>query len=337
MPIITMTGAPAPTPAAPSGSQRAVELLMKSAPSAQIQESPVGDQSRIQPGELSAISELPAPTIPTEEKHTYTSEATTSSEGEVPKSKDPLSSQYAILARQEKALRAARQKLNAEREAFKADQAKLQAPKSETPSLDNYVSKDRLKDNLFEVMSEMGMSYDQLTQQALNQPSYEEQRIKQLERSLDAKVKKLEEEQLNTRKSYEEGQKQAYNQALSQLRSETNSLVRSSEEFETIRATNSESDVVQLIEDTFNKDGQMLTVEEAARAVEDYLFEEALKLSRLKKVTSKLRTPATPVAKAPATADKAPAQLKTLTNSSASIKNLSAKERAILAFRGELK
>ncbi len=72
-------------------------------------------------------------------------------------------------------------------------------------------------------------------------------------------------------------------------------MVNSDPQFETIKATESVQDVVELIESTFHEGldddhpkGTVLTVEEAAQIVEDYLADEAEKLARLSKIQKRL-------------------------------------------------
>lgn len=108
--------------------------------------------------------------------------------------------------------------------------------------------------------------------------------------------------------------------------------------FETIKQTNSVSDVVDLITATYEKDGILLSVEEAAKEVEDYLVDEAMKLTRIGKIKQRLAASTTAkVSQEQTPAPKKQTQMKTLTNAASTTRQLSAKERAILAFRGELK
>ena len=134
----------------------------------------------------------------------------------------------------------------------------------------------------------------------------------------------------------ENQQTDAYKQAITQIRSDTKKLVTASEEFEAIANTNSVDDVVELIERTFKQDGTLLTVEEAAKQVEDYLVEEAFKLTKLKKIQQRLATAQKP-AEPKLEPTKQPQTMKTLTNAVSSPGKLSVRERAIAAFKGELK
>jgi hypothetical protein len=178
---------------------------------------------------------------------------------------------------------------------------------------------------------------------ALNQPQMDpavRAHIQRLEQKVEAEIKAARESAEKVTKSYEDNQKQAYQQALNQIRNEAKSLVESDPNFETIAATGSVDDVVELIEETFKADGVLLTVDEAAKAVEEHLEEEALKLARLSKIQKRLQPAPTKTVEKQAevkTEGKQPQPMKTLTNTIAATRPLSARERAILAMKGELK
>lgn len=238
---------------------------------------------------------------------------------------DKLSAHYATIARKEKALRAQAQQLKAEKEALKAEQSKYQT---------DYVSKAELakkfKEDPMGAMSEYGMTYDQLTQLALNQPGPQDQAISKLE----AKILELEGKLSGAEAKRTEDQQKSYEQALNQIRNEAKILIDSDETYETIKSEGEVETVVELIKQTFDETGNLLTVEEAAKQVEDYLFEKALKTAQLKKVQAKLQTPPSEATKAPEGTQKAP--IKTLTNATGSSKPMSPRERAMLAFKGQL-
>ena len=251
------------------------------------------------------------------------------------------SRQFAQLARQEKALRA---KAQQQEQAFKAREAQLAVREAEIAAKDtqyktSYIPKDILKQDPLSVLAEAGVSYDELTQQILNQQPTNPRTEAAMSR-LEAKIRQLEEQAEQGRKSAAEQQTQAYQAAVKQIRTDVDALIKSDPAFETIKATRSSKDVVDLIEQVYQKDGVLLTVEEAATQVEDYLMEEAMKITRIDKIKKKLGLAAQPK---PVTSNTQPPsepqkpQMKTLTNSTASTRKLNAKERAILAFKGELK
>lgn len=326
---------------------RALAILAGNTTQAQVTPAQVADQNNISPEEAGALKSKSTETIeetPTEQRNNGTDEATTETAST---EEAPLSTQYAVLARKEKALRA---KIVAQEQQFKQREESLNARAAELESksstdLTNYISKDKLKQNALSVLAEMGIDYDQLSQQALESQSPEAQAFKRYRQELDGELQKVREEQANTRKSFENQQQQAYQQALNQIRTETKQLVFTDPAFETIKETGSINDVVDLIEQTFKEDGTLLTVEEAAQMVEDHLVEEALKLSRIGKIRDKLKPVEKPTA-AQSQATGAPSeqnktapqqpQMKTLTNAVGSTRPLTAKERALLAFKGEL-
>lgn len=243
--------------------------------------------------------------------------------------KETLSTQYAQLARKERALRARAQELKQREEALKA-----QAEPKPTPTA-NGIPLEEFKKNPWKFMQDAGISYDQITQQALNAPSPEQQQQQQLFDTMQSKIAELESKLNGQAKTWEESQKTQYQQAVHQIKSDVTSLVNSNESFETIKATDSISDVVELIEKTFHADGYLMSVEEAAQQVEDYLAEEAYKLSQLKKIQSRLKSAS---ATAPAATSKLPEVVnqqsqpsKTLSNAMTGSRQLTARERAMAA------
>lgn len=253
---------------------------------------------------------------------------------EAPKPEDQLSPKFAALARKEKALRSEYQKLKAEQEAFKTKQTEY-----ETGYIPKSVLRERAKHDALGILTEeFGITPDEFTQQLLNS-NPQDHHIKRLE----AKIQELENAQKKTVSTMDEQQSKAYDQALNGIRHEAKVLVDSNPDFEAIKETNSTEAVVELIRETFEKDGTLLSVEEAAKEVEDYLQEQALKMAQFKRVKEKLTPPAAqiiqPTPKQGVTIqEKQP--MKTLTNTiSSSSKPLGRKERrerAIMAFQGKL-
>lgn len=266
------------------------------------------------------------------------------------KKEDPeqesLSARFAQLARREKAQRDQALKLKADKDALERERAVLDAIKSERSS--EQTIKQRLQSkkpqDVLGVLAELGLSYDQIAEAALaneTERSPESRMVEELKRE----IQEMKDAQSNYLKQQQEAQQKQYENALNQLREEAKQLVESNPDFETVKATDSVEDIVELIQENFNRTGKVLSVEQAAREIEDYLAEEATKLASLKKIQSRLAPPAKSE-KAPeksagqqqAQAPKAQGQVaKTLTNAAGSSAKLSARERAILAARGELK
>lgn len=298
------------------------------------------DANHISPEELGSIR---APEKGQSDTSVEASEASTEEVKSSPAKEEapPLSSQYAVLARREKALRAKAQDLEvrakSQEAAMAAREAAVKAKEAEYQT--NYVPKDRLTTDTWNTLTELGITYDQLTQLALNPPAQESPAQKASRQRLEAKIQALEDSQANSQKTFQDSQAAQYQQALKQIRNEATQLIATDPNFETIQTTGSVGDVVELIEKTFKAEGVLLTVEEAAQAVEDYLMEEAMKITKIKKIQQKLQT----VASQTAPKQQAPSNpqqkqpMKTLTNAVGSSRPLNAKERAILAFKGQLK
>lgn len=331
MPITTVT-TPAATemPAAPlSARERAIAKMMEGATPNQEQTLPVQNASKVSPEEMSAVTG----TSPETKTENPTNEEATPAEAK-PKD-EPLSAQYAQLARKEKSLRLEMQKLKQEREAFKAEREAAKAPAQPQFDPSKYVSKEQLQKDAWSVLNDSGITYDQLTEQAMNQPSPEIIQTRQMVAQLQAEIKALREGQDATKASIQEQQTQSYQQAVNQIRNDARNLVASDPDaYEAIKTTNSVDDVVDLIEKTFKEDGILMTVQEAAKAVEEYLSEEAFKLTQLKKIQQRLKPAGTPAGTTPQQKEASGTQKqpsKTLTNAVGTTRQLTARERALMA------
>ena len=299
------------------------------------QEHPVSNPSQVAPEDLSAIQ------APSSEGQNNIDEATTSQSQEVQakdKEKELLSTQYAQLARREKALYAkaqARERAIAEREAsIQAREEAIKAKDAEYQS--KYVPKERLSQDTINVLLENGLTYDQITQQFLTQQTQDPATKLALQR-LESQLRAQEEAREADRKAAQEAQSAQYQQALKQIRSDAAELVAEDSRFEAIKATRSIGDVVELIEETFKQDGRVMSVEEACREVEDHLVEKLSQYSQINKIQQRLKAAQSASSPKQPGQSSQPQQPKpTLTNAVGTSKKLSAKERAILAFKGEL-
>lgn len=316
---------------------RAINKLMEGAPVANPTQVAPEEMTAIQPPEVAPVAEVASP------GQIHSAEATSQTAPEATK----LSAQYNQLARKERSLRAHAQKMEAQRAELAAKEAALEARQSQ------YIDKDSLLSDPFGTLSKLGVSYNQITDQMLNQPSPEEQAFKKYQAEMDAKLKRIEEQQEQSQKAIEASQKQAYDQAVSQIKTEVRHLVNNDPAYETIRLTNQSHEVTNLILETFNKGlsreypkGSILPIEVAAQMVEDHIVEEASKLYESKKIQERWnarRVPQVAHAQPPAqqraqAAAPQQQQMRTLTNAtSVPTRPLSSRERAILAFKGELK
>lgn len=330
-----------------SARQRAIEAVLGKAP-----EAPQGTQEALSAQASSGIQAEAAQVVSQNSTSVETPVETVSSAEVAPeapkaaaeapqasqeKQAPSLSSQYAQLARREKMLRAREAELKRQMEASKPVQ---EAPKQEFDK-SSYISREDLKKNPFKTLQELGITYDQVTQEALNAPSAETIQLMNRIAELEAKISKQAEAVESTKKTWEQQQEESYKQALNQLKHQVTKLVTGNDDFEMINVTGSTSDVVELIERTFKEEGYVMDVTEAAKEIEEYLAEEALKLAKAKKVYGKLNPPS-PEKKVESPSQKSTVQdtqkqpaTKTLTNAMSTTRKLTARERAILAAKGE--
>ena len=227
-----------------------------------------------------------------------------------PEETEPLSPQLAALARQRRALQVKERELADREKALTAQQ----------PTQGSAELLARLKSQPLSVLLEAGVTYDQLTEAILANPSGDSQaaveaRIKALEESFDKK--------LNDRDT------QAEQAALAEMRRDAQRLAAEGDAFEMIRVTRSVPTVMELIEKTYRKSGEILDVQEAMQLVEEDLIEQSLKLAGIGKMQSRIAPPLAPQAPKPG--------MRTLTNRDTAQVPQSRKQRAIAAFHNQLK
>ncbi len=259
--------------------------------------------------------------------------------------KDPaLSRQFAQLARQERQLRL---KVQQEMAAIKQQKAELQAQQEaikskETEYKQGYISKDELKRNALQTLLDAGVTYDELTQQILSQQSTDPNTVR-LIKNMEDKIAKLEGAIENNTKVITAKEQEQRTAAVKQIELDAIDTIRSNPiAYEAISKIGKRGvrEVVKLIVDTYDKDGRVISVEDAANEIENYLIEENYKMaSSISKIKRRLAEAGTAnTNKQQTQANKQQTQtMKTLTNAAASSRKLTSKERAILAFKGELK
>lgn len=315
---------------------RAIEKIMGGAKPAS--DSPV-NQNNVAPEDFSAAVGIhkQAAQAPVED---VVEEQAPETVEEKPK-EDSYSAKLAQLARRERALRAEQQKRDT---AYKAREAELARREEEitgkaTQYDTEYIPKSRLRQETYAALVEAGIDptlfQDQLN--TLNQTPVDP-RVNQEIQALRATVAKLEKANEANQKAQEQASTDQYQAAIKQITSDVNSLVKSDPAFEAIRATKSQKDVVDLIEATFKEEGRVMSAEEAAAEVEEYLTEQLSNYSRqIKKIRARLNPEPQKEAVKPVTEDAQPKQpqMRTLTNANSTTRRPSARERAIAAMKGE--
>lgn len=220
----------------------------------------------------------------------------------------PLSPQFAALAKQRRALQVK------ERELADKEKALGGSTRSELEA--------RIKSAPLSVLQELGVTYDQLTNEILATQGGINPDIQ----ALKAEIKSLRE---GVDKTLSEKDAATEKAVLNEMRRTVNQLASAGDNFEMIRETQSQSDVIDLIYRTYKETGEVLDEAEAMRLVEDELVNESLKIARLKKVQGKL-TPA-PLQQQPQTG------MRTLTNKDSAKPMMDRRQRAIMAAQGLMK
>lgn len=199
-----------------------------------------------------------------------------------PKARDPNEARLAHLAKQQKAIRAEQARVKSDREQFKAEREQFAKERQEAEETRAW--RTRLSKGDFEALTEAGVTKDQLTNYLVNQPNPTDREILALKSELDL----IKEKQGSTEKAMAEKTQRDYDQAVKQITNETTLLVSGNpEKYELIQANGAADAVVELIKQTFDSENHILSVEDACNEVEEYLFEESIKLMSLKKIKSK--------------------------------------------------
>lgn len=247
-----------------------------------------------------------------------------------------LSSQFAHLAKKAKAFREEQRRFQQEREAFQRDRETWQAQnQTKYQGFEERVTKDPIG-----ILEERGITRDQLATLLLNESNPDtanlmfqlQQENKQLRQRID-----------QVDKRFEENEKSAYQGALTQIRNDAKMLVNSeAANFEMIGLGGDDAieAVVELCRVTWDEEQILLPVEEAAKQVEQELFERSLRLANSAKIKAKLTAPAEPAAQPQQTQGQPSKTQPTKTLNSqaaqATSKPMSPRQRAILAFQGKL-
>lgn len=220
-------------------------------------------------------------------------------EAQESKNDDGFDSKFAALSRREKQLREREKQVEARLAEIEARVAGINKPaeEAEAPAEPEIPFELRAKQNPLKALEELGYSYEDLTNIVLNDGKLGTDRQMQLmreelERDYKSKFEELE-NRLKEKEIKEEEQK--YNQVIDNFKTEIQEFVaESGETYELIQANNAYDLVYDVIESYYNENGSILEVEQAAKEVEDYLYEEAMKYTSAKKIASAFGKPSQP-------------------------------------------
>lgn len=313
------------------------------------QEHPVANANNISAEEVSAVRAQSQETTENINNVTPIEDTTTPAVEAKPPQVDPeTDKKFQELTRQERIARAKVVKMQTEmkaaQDALNAREAALAAREAKLDPT-QYIEKSRFKADPLSVMAENEVSYDTVTEQLLKHQPKDPRVEAQISR-LEQTIKNLEAKLDNGEKAQAEQRTADYQNALKQIERDTTQLVKSDPEtYEAIAKTGSEKAVTKLIERTYREAGVLLSIEEAAEQVEEELVEQGIKtysnIDKIKKRLAATANASTATAKPQdkkieaAKPQQTQPQMKTLTNAQASTRKLSARERALLAFKGE--
>ncbi len=212
---------------------------------------------------------------------------------------------FAALSREDKRIREARQ-------ALKMQEDKLKAAQQPADS------------QLAKVLRERGLTEEQLVSYLTGNvnPNPEEQRYQQVTSKLSA----VEEQAQRALKALEDQQLGQRQQAIKQMRYEAEQLAASDDKFAAIKHYGAFDEVTKRIEEKFDSDNIVMSVEEAMTAVEAEFQEQVLALSKIPKFAALL-------APKPAEPPKPASSAATLTHSAAANTSLPARNKAELRQR----
>lgn len=248
-------------------------------------ESDNGSQASEAAAFISASEPVNESAAPVVEENQTTEE---SSESE-PAEKDDFSKKFAALSRKEKEQRTEREDFERQMAEFKQMKEEFEASKEQKPEPEPELPLEyRLKKDPLGTLAELGLGYDELTNLALNDGKLStEMQMKlmreELETGYQSKIQELE-EKLDSKWKQDEESK--YEQTVTGFKNEINQFVDSDPEaYELIAANNANDLIYEVIEEQYNETGNILEMKDAADAVEAYLYDEAQKLLKLKKLS----------------------------------------------------
>lgn len=223
----------------------------------------------------------------------------------------PLSPQLAALARQRRALQVK------EREIAEREKALSGQTRSDLES--------KLKSHALSTLQELGITYDQLTQEILASQGNTDPKVQQLE----AKIAELEK---GVDKKFSDSQVAQETSAINYVADKLDAIVGPGDDFELLKAAKGEEEVVRRVYNHWKKTGKELDVATVAKEYQEELAKEFDKYAGLKSVQSRL-LPTEPAQVTP------PIQqgIRTLTNKDSARPTMDRKQRAILAMQGQLK
>ena len=215
-----------------------------------------------------------------------------------------FSRQFAALARKERALRQKEQEIAN----FAKQKEQLEGTSTRLADLQRLA-----KENPAKLLGELGINYDELTQQVINEGNpTEEQQLRLENERLNNRLEKLEKIYDEQRQQAEQAQIKA---AHTQLVDNIKNFVDDSNTFEMVQHHDAYGLVAQVMQEHYNTTKEVLEYGDAAKLVEDHFMAEAERYLGSKKLQERFRELDKPrESETPEAAEQAVKRVKTLSN-----------------------
>lgn len=205
---------------------------------------------------------------------------------------DNFAKQFAALSRKEKAHRDSVRQWEDDKVSMEERLQKYQDAENAQKQPEALPLEHRLKRDPLGTLAELGYGLDELTELALNDGNLsQDMKMKVMREDIESASQKRIEEleaRLNSRDKQEEESK--YANVVENFKTEINDHVTSNpESFELISSTDSQDLVYQVIEQHYQETEEILTVADAATAVENHLSEQAERIFKIKKYENRFK------------------------------------------------
>lgn len=206
--------------------------------------------------------------------------------------KDFLGPKFAALTRKEKEIREMQKSYETKHKELSEKETKYSAWEQDQKD-PNKDWKVRLKSSPLEALKEAGLSIEELfeaynmqenpTPEMLIRRS-EEQVTSKMQKELNAMKATMADKEAKEAELVAQKERDAYDNVVTHFKKEISAHVEQNlETYELIQANNAQDLVFQVIEEHHKSSGRILTVEDAAKAVESHLEDEARKVFELKR------------------------------------------------------
>ena len=254
------------------------------------------------------VQEAAAEEAPSQELMAEVAEEAAESTGEAEAPSEPekpdFSRQFAALARKERAIRQKEQQFaqsEKQREQYEGNSTRL----ADLQKL--------AKENPAKLLSELGINYEELTNQVINEGNpTEEQKLRRQNEMLQERIGKIEDVYKQQRVETEKYQIQA---AKTQLVDNIKNFVDDSSTFEMVQHHGAYDLVAQVMQEHYNNASEVMEYGDAAKLVEDHFMAEAERYLGSSKLQERFRELDKPrESETPEAAEQAVKRVKTLSN-----------------------